>query len=501
MAYYKCGSVYTTQNSNVGINAASGDIASFQTNLAMALQKLKIAFSASQDLHGYDHPWPAGGEKNLFDQSYNNLFPYTNTHTETYYVDFCRFIPDIILEANVTYTLSFDINTTVTPFNISVGVGDTSYRQDIKTAVNLQNGRVSITFTPTAEQLSSYNKFAFRAPRYGSPTTFTTIVNNVMLEKSSTATSFEPYSNICPLTGFSQANVARCSTNLWDEEWESGTYNSENGQSSPSANAIRSKNRIAIRAGLTYAFYNNTANAQIRLYYYDKSGTFLSYEAKNAVDNVATFTTPENASFVNFAIGNSTTPVTTNNQNLSINYPSTDMTYHAYHGNTYLLQFGDTYYGCEIDVVHGKLRVLWGGKIYDGSNDEDWQRYGIDDYHGYRISISDMKSGSNQFGYCNYLKVQNATNETGIRLGASNNNFAYLFHVYDTIPDLNNDNSISTWRTYLSTHNLEVVYPLATPIEVDIDSAIITALTGEVNQVYCDIPTSTVDLEYKVVNL
>lgn len=49
MAYYKCGSVYTTQNSNVVVDTASGAMANFQTPLAMPLLKTRFDFKATQE--------------------------------------------------------------------------------------------------------------------------------------------------------------------------------------------------------------------------------------------------------------------------------------------------------------------------------------------------------------------------------------------------------------------------------------------------------------------
>lgn len=49
MAYYKCGSIYTTQNSNTVIDTASGPIANFETPLAMPLLKTRFDFKATQE--------------------------------------------------------------------------------------------------------------------------------------------------------------------------------------------------------------------------------------------------------------------------------------------------------------------------------------------------------------------------------------------------------------------------------------------------------------------
>ena len=48
---------------------------------------------------------------------------------------------------------------------------------------------------------------------------------------------------------------------------------------------------------------------------------------------------------------------TTYNNDISINYPYTDTNYHAYTGNTYTIALGDTYYGGSLDVTTGVLTV------------------------------------------------------------------------------------------------------------------------------------------------
>lgn len=49
MAYYKCGRIYTTQNSNVVVDTASGAVANFQTPLAIPLPKIQFNFKATQE--------------------------------------------------------------------------------------------------------------------------------------------------------------------------------------------------------------------------------------------------------------------------------------------------------------------------------------------------------------------------------------------------------------------------------------------------------------------
>ena len=134
--------------------------------------------------------------KNLFDET--NMTGTSGTRTNSYMSQFnvnSANLPRIELERGTTYTLSFDIETNVFPYGISVGCGNGSYTRDIKQIGEsfTDNGRVSITFTPTDEQLSYGNIFAFRAPRYSQPKDFTYSISNIQLELGDTATPYEPY--------------------------------------------------------------------------------------------------------------------------------------------------------------------------------------------------------------------------------------------------------------------------------------------------------------------
>lgn len=49
------------------IKTVTGAIVTFVTSKAAPLINLTATLSPSQDLHGYDSPWPAGGGANKFD--------------------------------------------------------------------------------------------------------------------------------------------------------------------------------------------------------------------------------------------------------------------------------------------------------------------------------------------------------------------------------------------------------------------------------------------------
>jgi len=99
------------------------------------------------------------------------------------------------LEANKTYTLSADIETSQNPFELNVGVGDANYfRETIKKQTFKENGRVSITFTPTEEMLATYNKlYVIFITANSSTTPYSYSVKNVQLEEGSVANPYTPY--------------------------------------------------------------------------------------------------------------------------------------------------------------------------------------------------------------------------------------------------------------------------------------------------------------------
>lgn len=94
-------------------------------------------------------------------------------------------------ENNKTYTLTFDVSTSVLPFEVSIGYGnDTSYLVDGPRQTFTTSGRHHITFTTNR---TDYSNLWIRIPRYASQTTFTYSVSNIMLTKGNMVLPYEPY--------------------------------------------------------------------------------------------------------------------------------------------------------------------------------------------------------------------------------------------------------------------------------------------------------------------
>ena len=185
------GTLSTNVNTNTtNIGTLSNLTTTNKTSLVNAVNEINIP----SKLVSVGAEAPTDGRRVWFKKGKNliNYEDFTGTITNYYFVTLPS--TNFGLEAGKTYTLSLDIVSSVTPFAISVGAGTTSYAVDIKQVGDNQNGRNSITFTPTESQLANGNILFFRAPRYvtsQSSASFT--ITNVQLEEGSTATTYEPF--------------------------------------------------------------------------------------------------------------------------------------------------------------------------------------------------------------------------------------------------------------------------------------------------------------------
>lgn len=149
---------------------------------------------------------------------------------------------------------------------------------------------------------------------------------------------------------------------------------------------------------------------------------------------------------------------------------------------TTTIPLGQTVYGGSLECVEGEGQITHGYLELDGSNDESysWVPSGSTVY--INILVSDLKGGTLD-GACNWLQVHNESTQLGVRLGASSTSKYILFdRITENISDVTD---LASWRTYLSNHPIQIVYPLATPTSLSVSGANIPTLSG-LNNVYTD---------------
>lgn len=263
--------------------------------------------------------------------------------------------------------------------------------------------------------------------------------------------------NVRPISGWDEVETVVSGVNVWDEEWEVGGLTWAGGVPISSNDRIRSKNFCKCLPNTAY--YGNT---NIAVFFYDINKDFINYVGAYA----STFTTPSNAYY--FKILKQGT--TTYNNDVSINYPSTDHEYHAYQGHTYTTDLPQTVYGGTLDVVSGVLTVdramvdlgtlSW---VYDSANAFFFAKLGA------------TQTGYNYNGLCsNYAK---STTVTPVDKSWQNN--SYVGSGFNLIIKDTDYTDAASFKTAMN--GVQLCYDLATPTTIQCDPQTVQTLIGDNN--------------------
>ena len=177
-----------TIHTTVG-SEGTGGLASFKSYIKAPVKKIEIPFGPKQDLHGYDHPWPAGGSINLFnpDATLDNQRT-DNVGVAINYNGYCvsDWIPVV---ENTNYYASHSIPS-------ASGYGMCFYDE---------NKQFLRYYTVSGGGAMIKNSGANAAYlRVTSPLSEKT---STIVAQSDTVVSFIPYENICPIEGRDWCNV------------------------------------------------------------------------------------------------------------------------------------------------------------------------------------------------------------------------------------------------------------------------------------------------------
>lgn len=279
--------------------------------------------------------------------------------------------------------------------------------------------------------------------------------------------------NIRQISGWDEVNVSVSGVNVWDEEWEVGTYSNVDGSKVNDSSRIRSKNFIPIKPNTQYFVKLwQGATYSLRIFYYDKTHNFIS---SPEFIQEGTITTPSNAYYMTFICA--ITYGTTYNNDISINYPSTDTSYHAYNGQTYTIDLNGTRYGGTLDVVSGVMTVTHGYlKLTD--TDYNWQSGSWAGGYRYFTSNRITEALNNQTCQSSIYKKNAQLQEQGIAIDTAVNSNQIDVRTQHF-------SSLSSWKTYLASNPVDVRYELATPLTIQLPTTVVKSLGG-VNNVWGD---------------
>ena len=197
----------------------TGDPAVFNARYSYPIKDLSVNIQGTQELNGYDKPWVGGAGKNKLPDSSHatvlNAYLNGDNVLATSSPDRTVIMP---CEASTVYTFTWnkvpiagrrDDNYSIASFTDLPSIGSTGTRIAYgATATNL-----------TFQTASDARYLAIKISNT-TRTEYPTTLNISMLEKGSTATAFEPYENICPITAYDSVTVTQSGsqTNTYEVE-------------------------------------------------------------------------------------------------------------------------------------------------------------------------------------------------------------------------------------------------------------------------------------------
>ena len=276
--------------------------------------------------------------------------------------------------------------------------------------------------------------------------------------------------NVRPISGWDEVETVVSGVNVWDEEWEVGGYAGATGNPWNTTDRIRSKttNYISVVPNTSYRIYSDAWGSGggkfFTVFFYDADKNYISYSDPN---NGTTFTTPNSAHFVRFAAQPSYG--TTYNNDISINYPSTDHDYHAYQGHTYTTDLPQTVYGGTLDVVSGVLTV---DRAMVDLGSLNWVK-------GSSTFYTPFATGKYYGGcICSIYQNVNATYDqmADKTVCMGNSQASVILRIRD-------DSLISSDATAFKTamNGVQLCYELATPTTIQCDPQTVQTLIGDNN--------------------
>ena len=356
--YEETGVVYTPVIVNVPYDfdkksLTNQPVASFSDAMNAPLYDLDIDIDPVQDLHGYANPWVGGAGKNLFTP--NEWHRAYNVGTNLLIVG-----DDSIFVKAGTYTLSFEYYNDDAPalnsywriYNDKVTYADVSkqIQYGVLGIVTSATEWTSKTMTITIEQ-DGYFGIDDGQLRGG------VYYRNIQLEAGSSPTAYEPYANICPISGWTGANVTTCGKNIFDVNH---IYEvTINGAAGP-------YDRYGVKftkPGTYYAESKNTNNAYIyaRINYADGTQSETYYlQRGTTIDPMTTFTLTSGQSLIIYnASADSEATTKTLMEKVVVGYGAALTDFEEYTGETYNISFGaaGTVYDGILDITSGVLTV------------------------------------------------------------------------------------------------------------------------------------------------
>lgn len=471
----------------------SGEIASFEAEAGDAVKSLVADIEPIQSLNGYDKPWSGGN-------GVNKLSP-SNSETKTSNGVTC------VSDGNGKYTLSGTASGGdayfVFPINEQYTLKSGDY---LHMGNSVAVGTFEVDFTNNTASypsMSPVNKIFDLASHIGKTVKGIAIIipngsafNGTvqpMICNTSSATSFAPYSNICPISGHDEVNVTRSGRNLLPP-WTSLTLSGvtfdiasdgsiiANGENQTGYNEAIGTKTITLPAGTYTVSGGGSLPIRVEVFNVTQNKTYWEGGTKtftyNGTDLLQAWIYVEK----NVAMDN----VVLRPQ---IELGSSVSAYEPYQSYaTYTTNLSGTRYGGTVDVVSGVLTV---DRAMVDLGSLPWNKDTNREGNFYTFNL-DIGSKSTLFAkICSGYSVNNTANANTIADGELSSMASYgeprVF-----VKDLAKASMTATdFKT--AVNGIQLCYELATPTTVQLTAQEVELLVG-LNQVWAN--SGDVSVEY-----
>lgn len=475
------------------IDKASGKIVSIVDGAENErLLSAVVNIEPVQDLNGYDYPWPGGGRTNKLNANkatskVESQITWTVNSDESIAVkgtassqtDFYFYGGNGVYESlgvpTGTYTLTA-FSSNATPSSgfqlLLVDNGGTV------TGGNLY--ATTVSYTVAIDSTKTYRLFL--RVQNG------TVVDKTLrlqLESGSSASAWTPYSNICPISGWSEVNVYADGKNMWPLL---------NSYSKDSSGTLINNVAADLPAGHYVVSCSGSISNQAQFSFRRENGTNIatctlsdSFKVGDRYMREVTLSEPVKKIFFY-----SNAAINISDIQMELTAGTTSTGYETPNIRPITTALGQTVYGAREDVLAGKMTVDYGIATLDTSSitgtisTSGW-------YFGYTfpspMDVNGVTSTSAFDGIASACKPAqqgiNWVNTTDATIG-----YWYAAQAL-RIKDGAADQSLDGYRARYN--GMQVVYKLATPIEVDLTPQAIKTLKGT-NNIWAD--AGSMEVEY-----
>ena len=468
------------------VKPAAAPLQSFATDLAAPLKECKVRFEPKQDLHGYSNPWVGGTGKNLLDMSDSNIVVGSyinnsgviNSHGSNFYNS--KYIP---VKVNTDYTLS--TNTAISYCSFM------EYDENKQFIQRTLFGAATPAITSETITTTANTAYVLIGSNVKSSTITLSNIKAIswQFEQGSTATSYEPYENICPISGWDGVEITRCGKNLYD-----GTISrlgfASNSDSATGYAILTNNNLIGYyckcKPGepMTVSRASGTSTSRFSIGFTKeipsaRTALYNMFLPLSNTNTNITMTAPDDAKYVCLYLSNSDNDVSA--AKIQLEYGSVATEYEPYQPISAIpIDWTDsagTVYGGYVDLVSGEvvadrmIKQLTSSANFVSTDDTN------------NVYVRDFLPIKQNYypGLCTHSIIWNGLGnapsqpyiELGVRSSATLN--------WIGIKAALNISTIQEFKDWLDTQTVMVIVPLATPVTYQLTPTQLKTLCGTNN--------------------